>query len=194
MFTLNHYLITKSIHLLTKQHFLTEPPTLLETLSISRVRIRCKCNDFQSAKYQERSLSFWSFLPPSVVFSCGLVVFILFIGMISIKPDRVPSPDPLLEEIIQSLQAKGWIADTLNNLTRTRSNSRYDLLDSVLLMPNHSQHDQPTPPQTPLNWPTVNWKWCRIHLPIWPSWTSHWPFKNVEHHRWFWSKWAWLDL
>jgi len=86
-----------------------------------------------------------------VAFSYGLVVFILFIGMISIKPDRVPSPDPLLEEVIQTLQAKGWIADTLSNLTRTQSKSRYNLADSVLLMPNHSQDDQPTPPQTPLN-------------------------------------------
>jgi hypothetical protein len=86
-----------------------------------------------------------------MAFSYGLVVFILFIGMISIKPDRVPSPDPLLEEVIQTLQAKGWIADTLSNLTRTQSKSRYNLADSVLLMPNHPQHDQPTPPQTPLN-------------------------------------------
>jgi hypothetical protein len=140
------------------QHILTEPTNHLDTLSMGLGRHRCKCNDIQSANNQERRFDFCSIWPVSVAFSYGLLVFILYIGMISIKPDRVPSPDPLLEEVIQTLQAKGWIADTLNNLTRTRSNSRYNLSDSVLLMPNHSQHDQPTPPQTPLNWPTVNWK------------------------------------
>jgi hypothetical protein len=72
--------------------------------------------------------------------------------MISIKPDRVPSPDPLVEEVIQIFQAKGYIADTLNNLTRTSSASFHNHLEkSVLLMPKHSPTDQPIPPQTPLN-------------------------------------------
>ena len=195
MNTLNHPLITKSIHFSTNQHIVTEPPNHLDTHSIGLVRTRCKCNDIQSAKYQERRIDLCSIWPLCLAISCGSVVFVLFIGMISIKPDRVPSVDPLLEEIIQSLQAKGWIADTLNNLTRTSSASFHNHLEkSVLLMPKHFPTDQPIPPQTPLNWPTVNWKWCRIHLPIWPSWTSHWPFRNVEHHRWFWSKWVWLDL
>lgn len=72
--------------------------------------------------------------------------------MISIKPDRVPSPDPLVEEVIQIFQTKGYVADTLNNLTRIPSASfPHHLEKSVLLMPKHSQTDQPIPPQTPLN-------------------------------------------
>ena len=173
MNTLNHPLITKSIHFSTNHHIVTEPPNHLDTLSVGLVRTRCKCNDIKSTNHQERQLGLWLFWPHSVAFSCGLVVFILFIGMISIKPDRVPSPDPLLEEIIQSLQAKGWIADTLNNLTRTSSASFHNHLEkSVLLMPKHFPTDQPIPPQTPLDWPMVNWKLCRIHLTISPSWTS----------------------
>ena len=178
MNTLHHYPVTKSIHLSVNHHIPTESTNHLDTLSVGLGRHRCKCNDILSANHQERRFDLCSIWSVSVVFSYGLVVFILFIGMISIKPDRVPSPDPLLEEVIQTLQAKGWIADTLNNLTRTRSNSRYDLSDSVLLMPNHPQHDQPTPPQTPLNWPTVNWKWHNRTLPISPTWTSNWPFRN----------------
>ena len=45
MNTLNHYPVTKSIHLFTNQHIVTEPTNHLDTLSIGLVRTRCKCND-----------------------------------------------------------------------------------------------------------------------------------------------------
>ena len=52
MNTLNHYPVTKSIHLFTNQHIVTEPTNHLDTHSIGLVRTRCKCNDVKSTTIQ----------------------------------------------------------------------------------------------------------------------------------------------
>jgi hypothetical protein len=82
--------------------------------------------------------------------------------MTKIKFPRTPSPDPLIEDLIQLLQSQGCVADTLNNIDRFSGSSSTRRPTSL----NQCPLGQPTSTQTRPDWRTIDQKRVVVCSPV----------------------------